>query len=189
MVRFEHKQRKNKRGYTLKVGHDGKISVITSKRCSSKDAEKILVKNLDWVKIALKKQSELYREMNEKLESLKITKTKIQVAKGIAESYIDLRAKELSKIIGVSDKITGIEIKNYKSKWGTCDSRGKLTFNWRLLLMPRHLSDYIIIHELCHLKHLNHSSKFWNTVSEYCIDFDKSRKILAKDYYVLMNIS
>ncbi|REL25807.1 M48 family peptidase [Thalassotalea euphylliae] len=61
-----------------------------------------------------------------------------------------------------------IQIKKYKARWGSCTSRGVLSLNSRLMMCPPEIIDYVIIHELCHLVHLNHSRQFWHLVSSYC---------------------
>ena len=57
-------------------------------------------------------------------------------------------------------------IKNHKSRWGSCSSRGNLNFNYKIVLLPPEVADYIIVHELCHLKEFNHSPKFWALVAQ-----------------------
>lgn len=57
-------------------------------------------------------------------------------------------------------------IKNHKSRWGSCSERGNLNFNYKLLLLPPEVADYIIVHELCHLREFNHSSQFWALVAQ-----------------------
>lgn len=188
MLRYIHKQRKNKKGYTLKVESGGKVSIITNTKFSKVEVDKIVVKNMDWILFAKKKQILKHKENEGKLASLKITKSKISVAKGISLDYLSARSSELAKKLQVEHLLSGISIKDYRTKWGTCDSKGNVTFNWRLLLLPRVLSDYIIVHELCHLKHLNHSTRFWNFVSEYCENYKEIRKVLGNDYHLLMTL-
>ncbi len=73
-----------------------------------------------------------------------------------------------------------ISVRNQKTRWGSCSTRANLNFNFRLLYLPSKLRDYIIVHELCHLKELNHSKKFWFLVSETISDYKVLRKELKK---------
>jgi predicted metal-dependent hydrolase len=71
-----------------------------------------------------------------------------------------------------------VAIKAQKSRWGSCSRRGNLNFNWRLLLAPLSVLDYVVIHELCHLRELNHSARFWVLVARSCPDYKTPRRWL-----------
>ncbi len=77
----------------------------------------------------------------------------------------------------------GITVRNQKTRWGSCSSKGNLNFNYRLYYMPEELMDYVIIHELCHRKYMNHSKEFWDEVSRYCPDYAAKRRKL-KEYSI-----
>ena len=90
------------------------------------------------------------------------------------EFYINHRLEHFKKLIKV--RYNSFHIKLYKNKLGSCSNKGKLAFNLKIITMPRKVIDYILIHELCHLKHFNHSKDFWCLVEKYCPDFKNQKK-------------
>lgn len=77
-------------------------------------------------------------------------------------------------------KIGRVAIRNQKSRWGSCSSRGNLNFNYKIVFLPAHLSDYIVVHELSHLGQLNHSQKFWDLVEQTIPEYEKCISELRK---------
>ncbi len=73
-----------------------------------------------------------------------------------------------------------ISIRNQKSRWGSCSSKKNLNFNYKILFLPPEICDYIVVHELCHLKELNHSRFFWDLVFKTIPDYKEIRKKLLK---------
>lgn len=71
-----------------------------------------------------------------------------------------------------------VAIRNQQSRWGSCSSKGNLNFNYRIVFLPSDESDYIVVHELCHLKEMNHSSRFWELVELTVPDYREIRKKL-----------
>ena len=75
---------------------------------------------------------------------------------------------------------TSITIRDQKTRWGSCSAKGNLNFNWKLVLMPPEVLDYVVVHELAHRKEMNHSRKFWAEVKNVLPDYEKRRKWLKE---------
>ena len=87
----------------------------------------------------------------------------------LAAQELPPRVRELA--IGQGVEVTRISIRNQKSRWGSCSRRGTISLNWRLIQTPAFVRDYIILHELAHRRHMNHSDKFWQEVERMCPDY------------------
>jgi hypothetical protein len=82
-----------------------------------------------------------------------------------ATDYITNRTHELVKATKLKPK--SVTVKTYKARWGSCTIKGDIQFNWKLMMTPAAVIDYVIIHELCHLEQHNHSAKFWQLVEQF----------------------
>ena len=109
----------------------------------------------------------------------------LKIIKEFAITLITKRVNFYSKIIGNNPK--SIKISHYKSKWGSCSFKGNLTFNWKIIFAPLEIIDYLVIHELCHLEHHNHSYKFWEKVKKFNKEYLINRKWLKENSIFLMN--
>ncbi len=96
-----------------------------------------------------------------------------------AQSVFAQKAQEFAEILGVDFK--EIHIKDQKSRWGSCSGRGNLNFNWRLIMAPEPVCDYVIIHELCHLRFMDHSACFWELVGSICPEYKQYRRWLKEN--------
>jgi hypothetical protein len=103
-----------------------------------------------------------------------------------ANRIIQSKTENISARMGVHYGV--VRIRGQRTRWGSCSRKGNLSFNWKLTMAPDAVIDYVIIHELAHLKEMNHSVKFWQVVSTYCPEFKQHRKWL-KDHDVEMNIA
>ena len=91
----------------------------------------------------------------------------------------DERVEYFNKIYNFS--FNKILIKNQKTRWGSCSNKGNLNFNYKILFLPEALRDYIIVHELCHLKEFNHSKNFWKLISRAIPDYSEIKNELRKN--------
>jgi predicted metal-dependent hydrolase len=82
-------------------------------------------------------------------------------------------------------KFKSLKISNAKKRYGSCSSRGAINLSWRLILAPVEIIDYVIVHELCHLEHLNHSRKFWNKVESILPNYKNDEDRLKKNSHLL----
>lgn len=78
-----------------------------------------------------------------------------------------------------------VSIKMVKSRWGSCSSHRNLNFNYKIMFLPEHLQDYIIVHELCHLAQMNHSENFWELVRETIPDYKRCISELKQQHIVI----
>ncbi|MBO0562170.1 M48 family peptidase, partial [Clostridium botulinum] len=93
------------------------------------------------------------------------------------------RTDYYSNILKVAPK--NIVIKNQKTLWGSCSSKGNINYNYKIVMAPLEILDYIVVHELCHLVHMNHSKDFWDLVEIVIPDWKKRRNWLKENGYKL----
>lgn len=93
-----------------------------------------------------------------------------------AEQKLQEKAKRYAAIIGVEPVSVGI--KTFKSRWGSCSAKGKIDFNWKIIMAPNRMVDYLVVHELCHLMHHDHSPRFWKEVERVVPDYQECREWL-----------
>lgn len=102
-----------------------------------------------------------------------------------ARQLLEDRIKKYSSFIGVfPERLT---IREQKTRWGSCSSKGNINFNWKLVMSPLEVVDYVVVHELCHLREMNHSEKFWRLVEAVIPQYKVYRKWL-KDNGVALSL-
>ena len=98
--------------------------------------------------------------------------------KELARTFLHERVAYWNESYGFS--YCRIAIKNNRRTWGSCSRKGNLNFSYSLLFLPRALADYVVVHELCHLKHPNHSRSFWSEIAKSIPDFQTRRRELQR---------
>lgn len=86
-----------------------------------------------------------------------------------AETRFKEKVKRYASIVGVEP--TDVSVKTFKSRWGSCNIKGEIQFHWKVIMAPHRIIDYVVVHELCHLKHHDHSPAFWKSVEKIVPDY------------------
>ena len=94
----------------------------------------------------------------------------------LAEGELPGRVRELATLHQI--EVKRVSVRNQRSRWGSCSRRGTISLNWRLVQAPVFVRDYIILHELAHVKEMNHSARFWREVGRLCPEYEKAEKWL-----------
>ena len=170
--------RSNRKTVAIQVNSDLSVTVRAPRSASEKDIEEILKKKEAWIS----KHIEKIKKTKERLEAEpteKLTREKVIALAEKALKVIPARVEYFAKVIGVTyGKIT---IRNQKTRWGSCSSKGNLNFNCLLMLAPPEVLDYVVVHELCHRKQMNHSKAFWSEVEKVLPDYKEARKWLKEE--------
>ena len=160
----------NRKTIAIQVNPDLSVTVRAPRRASKKDIEDILIEKEAWIL----KHIEQMRVKNaeyEALQTCRLTNEEVSKLADEALTYIPERVEYFAKIIGVT--YGRITIRNQKTRWGSCSSKGNLNFNCLLMLAPHEVVDYVVVHELCHRKEMNHSKAFWSEVEKIIPEYKK----------------
>lgn len=127
--------------------------------------------------------NELIIQFPDAIRSLSEDELKLKTKRVIDNYYKSIAKEEVSSAMEDLKQRTGLvplewNIKNLKATWGICSSKKKISINQNLMAYSRHSIEYVCLHELCHLKHMNHSKEFWNLVEYYMLDYKTAKKEL-----------
>ena len=172
-VRYTFRVSKRVRSIRLSVASGGVFTVSASPSIRQNAVEEFIQRKSDWV---LRKLAHF--QQFPKRVVIKHKRKHFAEYKPKALALVRKRLAHFNRQYGF--KWNKITIRNQRSRWGSCSRSGNLSFNYRIALLPVHLADYIIVHELCHLGELNHSRAFWTLVARECPAHQALRRELRK---------
>lgn len=170
--------RSNRKTVAIQVNSDLSVTVRAPRLASKKDIDRFIEEKETWICKhieEIKKKKERYEAEN----SEKLTHEELTALADKAFDIIPRRVEYFAKRIGVT--YGRITIRNQKTRWGSCSSKGNLNFNCLLMLVPSEVLDYVVVHELCHRKEMNHSKAFWIEVEKVLPDYRDMVKWLKEE--------
>ena len=170
--------RSNRKTVAIQVNADLTVTVRVPRHTSRKDIERIISEKEPWIRKHIE-QIRAKKEAYEAMKTLHLTDEEIRELVDKARKYIPERVAHFAEHMGVT--YGRITIRNQKTRWGSCSSKGNLNFNCLLMLTPAEIIDYVVVHELCHRKEMNHSGAFWNEVEKVLPDYREAVRWLKEE--------
>ena len=163
--------RSGRKTLAIQMTPAGEVILRGPNRMSRKEAEAFLESKRPWVEAQLAK-------LLARPQLPPLTEEEIRELVSRAKEDLPRRVARFAPVVGVG--FGRITIRSQRTRWGSCSAKGNLNFNCLLMLCPEEIRDYVVIHELCHRKQLNHSARFWTEVEKVCPDYARRRAWLKE---------
>lgn len=174
--------RSRRKTLSIEIKRDLRIIVRAPLRTSEAVINRFLSEKSDWIQNKLDAAKKLLAEQT---NIPKLTADELTRLKAEARARIPSRAEHLASIVGVSFR--RITLRTQVTRWGSCSAGGTLSLNCLLMLCPTEVLDYVIIHELCHLRHPNHSRTFWDEVEKHMPSYREAKTWLKENGAALIH--
>jgi predicted metal-dependent hydrolase len=159
------------RRYVVRVRDDGSVRVTIPRGGSKRQAEVFAEQQRDWIE---RQRGRIERERRTPRET--IAPEHERALRVRAARDLPARLLEVAREHGLV--VSRVSVRNQRWRWGSCSKSGHICLNWRLAHMPAWVRDYVMIHELMHLKRMDHSPKFWKLVARACPGYEAARRWL-----------
>ncbi|MFA5934291.1 MAG: M48 family metallopeptidase [Candidatus Paceibacterota bacterium] len=172
---IEYKVKESSRAKRMRIAVycDGHVVVTVPKNFNNDLMNKFVVQKKDWILKSIRKFLKTPLRIVKASSKRDFKKYKVEI-----KEILEKRIEFFNQFYNF--KYNKINIKNQKTRWGSCSKRGNLNFNYKILFLREEERDYIVVHELCHLREFNHSKNFWNLVEiaiPNYLDLRKSLKL------------
>jgi len=160
--------------YLLRVTSDGTVRVTIPRGGSKREAAAFAERERAWIEREQRRvEAQRLVRAEEEQRGERPSAVEVRALREQAKRELPVRLLELAAQHGLT--VTRISIRNQRSRWGSCSRSGHICLNWRLVQMPATVRDYVLIHELMHLKRMDHSRAFWKLVAAACPEYKKAR--------------
>jgi predicted metal-dependent hydrolase len=171
------------RRYVIRVADDGTVRVTVPPRGSKREARAFADREVAWIENERRRiEEERQRRDGERTTP---TAAKAQMSMEAQRALVERAKRELPpRLLELAVPhgllVSRVSIRNQRWRWGSCNRNGHICLNWRLVTMPESVRDYVLIHELMHLKRMDHSPRFWKLVKEACPEYQDARRWLRR---------
>ena len=177
--------KKNVRHCYLRILENNLLQITANRYFTKNDALELIENKKNWLKKHLSKASKNLKT-GEYLYLGEVYKSKFMSQEDILEFYKEKAPEVITPLVEKHSKRmnlfpSSLKYRNNKSRWGSCSYKNAVNLNINLLKFPLEVIEYVIIHELSHIEHKNHSKKFWNLVEFYCPDY-KNHELTLKSF-------
>lgn len=169
-------RRSDRRTLAIEVGAGGRVLVRAPRWVSEREIRSFVSAHADWIDAARKRMAARQASLSEE-ERTPLSARDIRELGNQAVRDLPPRVARYAKQMGVT--YGRITVRNQKTRWGSCSREGNLNFNCLLMLAPERVRDYVVVHELCHRKQMNHSARFWAEVEKVMPDYRVQQKWLS----------
>ena len=185
MVRMKYKNydveliRSSRKTIAIEIHPDLSIRVRAPLRMPQYRIMEFLEEKEHWIDLHLEKMRQRQESNADQTSRISISEEEIKQLTDLAKQVIPQRVAFFAAQMGVT--YGRITIRNQKTRWASCSQAGNLNFNCRLMKMPPEVLDYVVVHELCHRKQMNHSRAFWEEVEKVLPDYRVTRQWLKQN--------
>ena len=176
-MKFQYElKRSSRKTLGIEIKTDGTMVVRAPMRCPQSAIDTFLQEKQDWILEKMEKQKKR-REQAKQLTVLTNAERELyrRQARIVFEQKVKYYAGRMNVTYG------RIDVRDQKTRWGSCSAEGNLNFNWRLIFAPAGVLDYVVVHELAHRKEMNHSARFWGVVESYMPEYKKYQAWLKEN--------
>ncbi|MDO4280468.1 MAG: SprT family zinc-dependent metalloprotease [Peptococcaceae bacterium] len=172
--------RSSRRSVAIELRGDGALVVRAPRAMARREIDAFVASKSAWISA----KRAILAEAASRQETTPLSEGERAELRHSAEADLGARVAQFAPLVGV--EVAGVGIRFQRTRWGSCSSKGRISLNGLLMLAPEEVRDYVVVHELCHLRQMNHSPAFWAEVARVLPDYKKARAWLKANGSALM---